>query len=336
MATYKVIQDIEAEDKLVGPLTLKQFIFATIAAGFIFVAYLLVSQTGLIYLAIPFLPFILVFAVLAAPFGKDQPTELWLAAKLRFLLKPKVRIWDQSGLKELVTITVPKKEIRQLTNTISQSEVKSRLEALASTLDSRGWVAKHVDVGVYTNPVMNFNYNNSDSSRLINPIGWGQQAAVDSDVSLEDDIMDVSNNQKAQEFDRMVQQSADNMRSQAIANMRAAATQATQDDSADASQVATLEENKEDPYTPAPSAIITPQKPDEKSAGQIALEEEARQRIEKAEKAIEEKRLKSMTSKKNTGNIELAQSDDLSVASVSSLANRKSQKTVNEVVINLH
>lgn len=25
MATYKVLQDIEAEDKLLGPLTLKQF-----------------------------------------------------------------------------------------------------------------------------------------------------------------------------------------------------------------------------------------------------------------------------------------------------------------------
>jgi len=32
MATYKVIQDIEAEDKLVGPLTLRQFIYAAIAA----------------------------------------------------------------------------------------------------------------------------------------------------------------------------------------------------------------------------------------------------------------------------------------------------------------
>ena len=28
MATYKVIQDIEAEDKLIGPLTLRQFIYA--------------------------------------------------------------------------------------------------------------------------------------------------------------------------------------------------------------------------------------------------------------------------------------------------------------------
>ena len=31
MATYKVIQDIEAEDKLLGPLTLRQFIYAAVA-----------------------------------------------------------------------------------------------------------------------------------------------------------------------------------------------------------------------------------------------------------------------------------------------------------------
>ncbi len=34
MATYKVIQDIEAEDKFLGPLTLKQFIFGAAAVFF--------------------------------------------------------------------------------------------------------------------------------------------------------------------------------------------------------------------------------------------------------------------------------------------------------------
>lgn len=107
MATYKVIQDIEADDKLFGPFSLKQFIFAGTAAGFAFLAFVVASKT-VIYAAIPFLPFILVPAVLAAPLGRDQPTEVWLAAQIRFFLKPRKRIWDQSGLKELVTITVPK------------------------------------------------------------------------------------------------------------------------------------------------------------------------------------------------------------------------------------
>ena len=76
MATYKVIQDVEAEDKLLGPLTLKQFIFAVVTAGFIFVAFMTVTKVGTILAAIPFLPFIILTGALAAPLGKDQPTDI--------------------------------------------------------------------------------------------------------------------------------------------------------------------------------------------------------------------------------------------------------------------
>ena len=92
MATYKVIQDIEADDKLFGPLSLKQFIFAGIAAGIAFLAFVVASKTTP-YAAIPFVPFILVPAILAAPLGGNQSTEVWLAAQIRFFLKPRTRIW---------------------------------------------------------------------------------------------------------------------------------------------------------------------------------------------------------------------------------------------------
>jgi hypothetical protein len=42
MAVYKVIQDVEAEDKLLGPLTLKGFIYALIAATCAFIEFKLV------------------------------------------------------------------------------------------------------------------------------------------------------------------------------------------------------------------------------------------------------------------------------------------------------
>ncbi len=44
MATYKVIQDIEAEDKFVGPLTLKQFIFACITVVLGYLSFLLLTK----------------------------------------------------------------------------------------------------------------------------------------------------------------------------------------------------------------------------------------------------------------------------------------------------
>src|SRR5690606_14612536 len=102
MATYKVIQDIESEDKLLGPLTLRQFIYAIIVLVMGFIAFRLALVNPL--LALPFVPPILFFGLLAAPFGHDQSSEVWLLAKIRFMLKPRRRIWDQSGMQELVTI----------------------------------------------------------------------------------------------------------------------------------------------------------------------------------------------------------------------------------------
>src|ERR1039458_8866894 len=154
MATYKLIQNIEAEDKILGPLTLRQFIFALVATFFAYLCFISIVK-HVFFLLILFLPPLLLTGFFAFPFGGDQPTEVWALAKLRFLFKPRKRIWDQSGVKELVTITVPKKVERVYTDGLSQTEVQSRLKALASTIDSRGWVTKNVNITNYApNPLI--------------------------------------------------------------------------------------------------------------------------------------------------------------------------------------
>lgn len=215
MATYKVIQDIEAEDKLVGPLTLKQFIFAAIAACFAFAGFMAAAKTD-IFLAIPFVPFVIIFGMLAAPFGRDQPSDVWLAAQIRFLLKPHTRVWDQSGIKELVTITAPKKIEKHYSNNLSQQEVKSRLKALADTIDSRGWAVKDVKVNMYSTPVL----VSDDSDRLID-ISSMPQFVPEISITESDDIMD-SSNPVAQHFNDIVQKSTKNQRDTAIARMHSA------------------------------------------------------------------------------------------------------------------
>lgn len=52
MATYKVIQDIEAEDKLVGPLTLRQFVYAGIAAVSGYLGFLMATKGAPFMLAV--------------------------------------------------------------------------------------------------------------------------------------------------------------------------------------------------------------------------------------------------------------------------------------------
>lgn len=213
MATYKVIQDIEAEDKFLGPLTLKQFIFGAIAAIFIYLSGIAVSK-HVAWLLIFFLPPALIGIFLTVPWSKDQPTEVWALAKLRFYFKPKKRLWDQSGVVELVTITVPKKIERQLTNNLSQSEVSSRLKALAETIDSRGWAIKHSSLA---SAAVDMNFNNL-SDRLISPSTL-PQVVPDFDDSQVRDMMDPVNNPVADNFDQMMQANSELRRDQSLEKM---------------------------------------------------------------------------------------------------------------------
>lgn len=208
MATYKLIQDIEAEDKILGPLTLRQFIFA-LAAAFLFYICFIVVVKHVFFLLVLFLPPALFCAFFAVPFGQDQPTEIWFLAKLRFWFKPRRRIWNQSGVKELVTITVPKKVERVLTKGFSQTEVKSRLKALADTLDSRGWAVKHVsEVDAYAQPVVG-----TGSDRLIDIGSLPQEVPVEI-VTPGEDILDETNNPIARQFETMIDQSSRRHRQQ--------------------------------------------------------------------------------------------------------------------------
>jgi hypothetical protein len=153
------------------------------------------------FLVALFLPPGLFCTFFAIPFGKDQPTEVWALAKIRFYFKPRKRIWDQSGIKELVTITVPKKvEIRR-TDGLSQNEVRSRLSALANTIDSRGWAVKDVDVNLYTRPGLL--PADSESDRLLDTSAIPQPVPT-YDVHASDDILDARNNPIAQQFEQLI------------------------------------------------------------------------------------------------------------------------------------
>lgn len=214
MATYKVLQDIEAEDKLFGPFTLKQFIFGAITVAIGFIGFQILAVEAPILIKIPFvvflLPFFLLFGFLATPITRDQSSDVWLLARLRFLFKPRTRIWNQDGINELVTITAPKKAEPIHLKNYSQDEVRSRLKALANTVDSRGWAVKNVNTNMFVNP----GYLSSTSSdRLIDPSQIPQEVPS-FDVQASDDILDTQNNQTAQVLDQMMQASASQYRQQ--------------------------------------------------------------------------------------------------------------------------
>lgn len=206
MAQYKVLQDIEAEDKLLGPLSLRQFIYAAITIALGFVAFRLFI-TSVWFLGFIFVPPIVFFGLLAAPFGDQQSSEIWLLAKIRFFLMPRRRIWDQTGIQQLVTITAPKKVEKHLTKGFSNDEVSSRLKTLAATLDTRGWAIKNATAPVY----------GQSSDRLLD-IGETTAPAIIVDTTA--DILDPSVNPRAQAMDQMIGKSAQQHRQKIAENMK--------------------------------------------------------------------------------------------------------------------
>ena len=222
MATYKVIQDIEAEDKLVGPLTLRQFIYACIAAVCAYLSFLAVAK-GLSLLLIITIPPMSFTGFFAFPWGRDQPTEVWALAKIRFFLKPRRRIWDQSGVKDLVTVTAPKRPVQVLTDGLSPDQVQSRLVALASTLDTRGWAVKNVSTNLFDPARIG---TIPDSDRLVAPSRLPREVPQ-TDITAGDDMLDEANNPRAARLSEMINASSKSRRQQLVDRLRFSAKSTT-------------------------------------------------------------------------------------------------------------
>lgn len=136
MAAYKVLQDVEAEDKLLGPMTARQLLYAGVASAFLFIGYLVADKSNwwvMAIFAIPALPFI----YLAAPLGRDQPNDVWLLARLNYIIRPRKRTWQKDGASQRVIVKAKASKDEIVAPPTDDDAVDSRLKRLAGTLDSR-------------------------------------------------------------------------------------------------------------------------------------------------------------------------------------------------------
>lgn len=337
MATQTVIQDVEAEDKFVGPLTLKQFIFA---AGGVLAGYLSFFMTikHAYFMLVFTIPPMLVGLFLAIPWSKEQPTELWVLAKIRYLFKPRVRIWSQDGVLNLVTITAPKKVERQLTKNLNETQVKNRLKILADTIDSRGWAIKESGTIGYGNIL--------GDDRLVKAEELPQQVPTLSDSDIHDPL-DEKSSVVAAQIKSIMQNSGQTIINQAVAKMEQARSQEN-----------TLPANPASiPLpTPAPhqSDYKLPSLAEANNAGSIdekLLSEQLKQSSSKSDLSTknmhtisaqpqiatttdEKKPQASMPQTVNADIINLSRNNDLNVETIARQA--RQQQSDGEVVISLH
>ena len=140
MAQYKVPQDVEADDKLIGPFSFRQFVYLLVAGGLIALAVGLFQLFPL--LAIIPVPFAFFFLALALPLKKDQPMETYLAAIVSYYLKPRTKVWMPGQKESTILITAPKIVEDVRTRDISEEEATHRLSFLADIVDTEGYAIK--------------------------------------------------------------------------------------------------------------------------------------------------------------------------------------------------
>ena len=236
MAVYKVPQDVEADDKLLGPFSFKQFVFLIVAVGMIALAWGLFSV--LPPLAIIPVPIALFFGALALPLRKDQPMEVYLAAVISFMLKPKQRLWRADGIERMVEVIAPRVEEKQYGKGYDQAEVNRRLSYLATLVDTHGWSVRGVD-------------NPNSSVR-----GSSMQADWYNEAQAAQDPLDPSS-KTARAFETLIERADEKRHDDIVQQMQRAQTAhpatPAQDDQAYSLQTSTF-----NPYPTMQQSIITP------------------------------------------------------------------------------
>ena len=133
MGQYKVPLDIEAEDKILGPLSLRQFIYVIIGLLWAGLMWLLFSKiiVLMILLIVPITGFFLLLG-----FGRrqEQNFESYFVAVLQYFVVPRIRVWD----KDLTQVELVKKvDVAQEVIPLKNINMGS-LKQLALIMDTHG------------------------------------------------------------------------------------------------------------------------------------------------------------------------------------------------------
>lgn len=236
MGQYKVPQNVESEDKLVGPLSMKQFIYAIIGIGWGFLIWRILQPGGvaaipiMILLIVPVSGFMMMLA-----FGRreEQSFENYLIAMIRFQVVPRKRIWLKDDYKGEVIIDAPPPPKPKVMTSADLDKVHSRLQQLALVVDTRGHVkSSDVQIQDHTNTAAQFSERVFTPSELQKPI-------LEGGVKEQDDVLattDITATQ-AQRVDELLQNQEYSIREEAKAKMtEPTTTTATPENPAQTSQ----------------------------------------------------------------------------------------------------
>jgi hypothetical protein len=191
MGQYKVPQNVETEDKILGPLSVKQFIYVIIALMWAFLMWRIFSSYLIVALIFAF-PVTGFFLLLGFGQREGVPFEDYVVAFIRFLILPRKRMWIKDDSKEVIV-----QDQTKPTDNLDQNKNVSagQLKKLANIIDTRG---------NYKDPTISLSADDEEAeiyaARIISPAQVGGSTAAaqagvltNQTTTPRDDVLDQTN-----------------------------------------------------------------------------------------------------------------------------------------------
>ena len=131
MPKYQLPQFIDIEDKILGPLTLRQFLYFLAAAAILFIFWTLLKFEYFIVAAVVVLGFATMFAFVKI---NGRPFNYFISDFIKFLFKPQKYIWKKEKFSPTSEKKLPPAIIKQSPTQKDVSE--SKLKKLSWRLDT--------------------------------------------------------------------------------------------------------------------------------------------------------------------------------------------------------
>ncbi len=133
---YAVPQFTDVEDKLIGPLTLKQFLILLVTGGIVLLFYSLLKLS--IFFFVFAFPFVVTGLGLAFGSFNGRPLFGFVGAFVSFVAKPQVRVFKREEPNMMIKkIEKPQTQSANIGNGLEAQEAESRLKKLAYLLDQK-------------------------------------------------------------------------------------------------------------------------------------------------------------------------------------------------------
>jgi hypothetical protein len=180
MATYTIPQDVETEDKILGPFGFRQFIYLLICVAMGAAAYglFLISP----FLAILPVPVIVFFLIIALPLKKDQPMETYVAALVRFYFKPQRRIWTADGQESFIQIEEGVVSDEPELKDFSGEEAERRISFLSDIVDSHGWKTRGLNEPLVVGSSVNEDFK-VEADKIVDIFDTQRSADISSELA---------------------------------------------------------------------------------------------------------------------------------------------------------